>query len=408
MSARREKFGLWMVGVGGRVSATVAVGVSALKRGLTATWGMVTELPALADNDLLEPGSLVIGGHEVRSQTISESIREMHELSGLVDSELIRRCAGDVRKIEANVRRGTLYGSSKAIRALVGRDHSAEPARPGEVVKRLTADLEKFQKQHRLDHVVVVNVSSSEPPFRIGPTQRTFASIRRSLGKSGSRVLPASALYALAAIEAGCSYINFTPSLGIAVPGLEARAADCGTLYAGCDGKTGETLVKSILAPMFAMRNLRVLSWVGHNILGNRDGAVLSDPQSRASKIKSKDQTIPGIIGYRPDTHTSIEYMPSLDDWKVAWDFIHFQGFLGTKMNMQFTWQGSDSILAAPLIIDLVRLTVLAWRRGETGLMKHLACFFKQPMRVGEHDYVTQWQQLVAHVKSGQGGLTGR
>lgn len=403
MSSRREKFGLWMVGVGGRVGATVAVGVSALKRGLTATCGMVTELPALADHGFPEPGSLVIGGHEVRSQTISESIREMHELSGLIDSELIRRCSGDIRRIEANVRAGTLYGSSKAIRSLVGRDCATEPNRPGAVVKRLTADLENFQHQHRLDHVVVVNVSSSEPPFRIGPTQRTFELIRRSLGKSRSRVLPASALYALAAIEAGCSYINFTPSLGIAVPGLEARAAQRGTLYAGRDGKTGETLVKSILAPMFAMRNLKVLSWVGHNILGNRDGAVLSDPQSRASKIKSKDQTIPAIVGYQPDTHTSIEYIRSLDDWKVAWDFIHFQGFLGTKMNMQFTWQASDSILAAPLIIDLVRLTVLAWRRGETGLMKHLACFFKQPMQVGEHDYVTQWQQLVAHVNRGRG-----
>jgi len=391
-----------MVGVGGRVSATVAVGVSALKRGLTATSGMVTELPVLIEHDLPEAGALVIGGHEIRSQTISESIREMHELSGLIDSELIRRSAGDMRKIEANVRKGTLYGSSKAIRSLVDHKRAAEPTRPGEVVKRLTADLEQFQQRHRLDHVVVVNVSSSEPPFRVGPSQRTFASISRSLGKSGSRVLPASALYALAAIEAGCSYINFTPSLGIAVPGLEARAAQRGTLYAGCDGKTGETLVKSILAPMFAMRNLKVLTWVGHNILGNRDGAVLSDPKNRASKINSKDQTIPGIVGYRPDTHTSIEYMPSLDDWKVAWDFIHFQGFLGTKMNMQFTWQGSDSILAAPLIIDMVRLTVLAWRRGETGLMKHLACFFKQPMHGREHDYAAQWQQLVTHVTNGR------
>ena len=135
----------------------------------------------------------------------------------------------------------------------------------------------------------------------------------------------------------------------------------------GCDGKTGETLLKSVLAPMFARRNLQVMSWVGHNIFGNMDGRVLDDPANKQAKIASKDHLLGEILGYRPQTLVSIEYIESLGDWKTAWDHIHFAGFLGTPMTMQFIWQGCDSVLAAPLVLDLVRLTELARRRGEIG-----------------------------------------
>src|SRR5205085_11362329 len=105
-----------------------------------------------------------------------------------------------------------------------------------------------------------------------------------------------------------------------------------------------------------ALRQLRVLSWVGHNILGNRDGKVLSDPTNRASKLRSKDRVVADVLGYAPQTLTTIEYVESLDDWKTCWDHVHFEGFLGVRMTLQFTWQGCDSALAAPLVIDLARL----------------------------------------------------
>src|SRR5262249_25717572 len=151
-----------------------------------------------------------------------------------------------------------------------------------------------------------------------------------------------------AALDLGLPYVNFTPSLGATVPALEELARVRGTVIAGKDGKTGETLLKTVLAPMFAMRNWQILSWVGHNIFGNRDGLVTHAPVKKASKNKTKDQVISGIVGYKPQTHVSIEYIESLDDWKTAWDHIHFRGFLGTKMIMQVIWQGCDSLLAAP------------------------------------------------------------
>src|SRR3989442_552300 len=161
-----------------------------------------------------------------------------------------------------------------------------------------------------------------------------------------SRV-PASALYAYAALDMGVPYVNFTPSVGASLPGLEELARVRGVPHAGRDGKTGETLLKSALAPMFRMRHLHVRTWVGFNVLGNADGLALSDPATAASKTESKGKVVPSILGYEPQTLVRIDYVPTLGDWKTAWDLIQFEGFLGTPMTLQFTWQGSDSALAA-------------------------------------------------------------
>jgi myo-inositol-1-phosphate synthase len=125
---------------------------------------------------------------------------------------------------------------------------------------------------------------------------------------------------------------------------------------------------------------------------------------NKESKIRTKDQLVGQIFGYKPQTHVSIEYIPSLDDWKTAWDHIHFQGFLGTKMILQFIWQGCDSLLAAPLVIDLARLTLLAQRRGESGVLTHLACFFKSPLGVREHDFFKQYALLEEYARQTRTG----
>ncbi len=172
-------------------------------------------------------------------------------------------------------------------------------------------------------------------------------------------------------------------------------AEEKGVPVMGNDGKTGETLVKSALAPLFMCRNLEVLSWEGVNILGNMDGRVLNHPENKESKIRSKDGVLPKILGYSPHSSVQINYVPSLCDQKTAWDFIHFSGFFGAKMSLQFVWQGYDSLLAAPLVLDLVRFAELAKRRGESGLMPHLACYFKDPLGVDEHRLYEQFRMLV-------------
>jgi len=213
--------------------------------------------------------------------------------------------------------------------------------------------------------------------------------------EEGEVVLPPSALYAFAAIDGGDAYINFTPSVGSRVPAIEALAIERGAVHGGADGKTGETLVKSVLAELFARRNLGVLSWFGQNILGNEDGRVLEDPDNKATKVASKDHLLSKILGYSPESKVGIDYVRSLGEWKIAWDHVHFEGFLGGRMNLQFTWNGCDSLLAAPLVLDLARLTQLAQRRGERGVLTALAPFFKDPMGTDEQRLVRQDELLL-------------
>ena len=258
----------------------------------------------------------------------------------------------------------------------------------------MKADLSTFAETEGLAHVTVVNVASTEPPVDVSEVPSTWSVLKPLLENSERCPLRASSLYAVAAFELGFSHINFTPSLGSATPALDELAKTQKTRHMGRDGKTGETLMKSVLAPMFHHRNLQVMSWVGHNIFGNLDGKVLDDPVNKAGKVASKDHLLHEILEYSPQTLVSIEYIESMGDWKTAWDHIHFQGFLGTPMTLQFTWQGCDSLLAAPLVLDMIRLTDVARQRGEIGEMSFLASFFKSPQGVKEQGFVRQYQML--------------
>lgn len=398
-----QRIGVWLIGACGGVGSAVALGIAALgKKGADST-GLVTALPEFNDVPLIDPGRIVVGGHEVRSTTLLEGVRRMRADSNVGDSHLLKTCEADLRRMQRDVCPGVVYGSSAQVRAMANTRCVRQVQSPAAAVATVRRDLDAFRRRRRLDHVVVVNVASTEPPIRSLAAHGSYDKLEAAMRRKGSRVLPASAIYALASLGADCSYINFTPSVGMGIRAIEEFAGRRGALFMGRDGKTGETLMKSVLAPMFAMRHLRVRSWVGHNILGNRDGEILNHPAVKASKLRSKDGVVSSVLGYPIDSRTSIEYLPSLADWKIAWDFIHFQGFLGTKMNLQFVWTGCDSMLAAPLVIDLVRLTALEHRRGRRGRMEHLACFFKEPDGVRQHSLFEQWKRLLDHVGASAG-----
>lgn len=396
MSQRRV--GLWLIGAVGGVSSTAVLGLSALSRGLTDTTSLVTETPLFAGIDLDPFGGFVVGGHDIRRSNFVEAVRELHQRSNVFSEALIQACTPDLDRWSGNIRPGTVLGSGPTISKLADLPEAQRFQTPREAIERIQLDLREFREKNQLDQVVVANVSSTEPPRELDDRFSTIAKFRAELDTKNA-VIPASSLYAWAALDLGIPYVNFTPSLGASFPAAIQLAEERKTSVSGKDGKTGETLMKTVLAPMFAHRNFKILSWVGHNIFGNRDGVVLDDPTNKASKIQTKDQVVSSIVGYKPTTHVSIEYIPSLDDWKTAWDHIHFQGFLNTKMILQFLWQGCDSLLAAPLLLDIVRLTLLSQRRGEAGILKHLACFFKSPMGCDEHDFFKQMEMLTQYVR---------
>jgi myo-inositol-1-phosphate synthase len=398
----RPRTGIWLIGAKGGVASTATVGLIALKKGLIGKSGLVSELPDFAHLDLATWDEFVVGGHEIRDVRSHDEALRMHDESRAIDLGLLTRCQADLEEIDKLIRPGTLLNVGQTIQSLAGEEAKQISETPRGAIERIQHDLRSFIDDQQLGHVVVVNVSSTEPPVDPSAFPARWAELDTLIDKPKVD-LPASSLYAIAALDLGCSYINFTPSLGASLPAIDELARDRATRHMGYDGKTGETLLKSVLAPMFRKRNLQVMSWVGHNIFGNMDARVLDDPANKQAKVTSKDRLLGQILGYPPQTLVTIERIDSMGDWKTAWDHVHFAGFLGTPMTFQFIWQGCDSLLAAPLVLDLIRFTERAYRNGDIGQLTFLASFFKSPLGVDEHDFGLQFQMLEAWAAS----LTG-
>jgi myo-inositol-1-phosphate synthase len=388
----KKRIGIWLIGAKGGVGSTAILGLAALKKQKIPTDGLVSCLPQFQSLAPIEWKDWVVGGHEIRDISLVDEAMRMADVNRAAPVALVEECRDELEQINARIRFGTTQNVGPTIAALAS---SAVPQNesPREAIARLGNDMAEFAGKEDLAHLIVVNVSSTEPPVNVTGVPHHWTELDRTLDEAG-RLLPASSLYAIAALDGGHSYLNFTPSLGPALPAVEELAELRRTRYYGCDGKTGETLMKSVLGPMFARRNLRVLSWVGHNIFGNMDAQVLNDPVNKQAKVASKDHLVGEILGYRPKTLVTIEQVPDMGDWKTAWDHIHFSGFLGLPMTLQFTWQGCDSVLAAPLVLDLVRFTELAHRRGHVGAMPFLSSFFKSPYGMTEHRFDRQFQML--------------
>lgn len=390
-----NRIGVWLVGVHGGLATTMLVGARLIARGVTPPTGLVTANPEFGALDLVGVDELVFGGHDIRGGTVAEAARAIAEDNGTIQHAHVALLEDDLAAIDAEVRSGDGHHCGPTIAALTGGELPSRGNTAREVITAIRSDLESFRERNGLDRLVVVDVASTEPPaVDPGGLLETADGVRKAIDDDGDDLVRASLLYAVAAIEAGAAFINFTPNAAACSPGVLEMARAAGVPVMGNDGKTGETLVKSALAPMFRARALRVLSWQGYNILGDRDGQVLADPENKRSKVDSKDSVLGQILGYPLHTHVGIDYVPSLGDMKTAWDFIHFQGFLDFKMSMQFTWHGCDAILAAPLVLDMVRLAELSLRRGESGAMPWLAPFFKSPVQVDEQDLHRQMASL--------------
>ncbi|WP_139977236.1 inositol-3-phosphate synthase [Nocardioides litoris] len=370
-TAATSRTGVWFVGARGSVATTAVVGALGLQHDLAPTTGLVTELPDLDPAGLPDLAGLVFGGHDVGHDTLAKKAETL-VAGDVLPSMLVRALRDELDAVDADVRAGWSAGEEPVATA----------------VERLAGDIRAFAERHDLERVVVVDVASTQAPVE-DPETLTEVDDR----------LPMGAVYALAAFRAGAPYVTFTPSPCLRLPVVAAAARAAGLPYAGCDGKTGETLLKSALAPMFAMRNLQLRSWASINLLGGGDGATLADPEAARSKIDTKRSGLDAMAGYEVPGPMHIDQVEDLGDWKTAWDHVRFDGFLGTRMTLQLTWQGCDSALAAPLVLDLVRLVAAAHAAGRSGALGELGFFFKDPVTeagvAAEHRLADQWRELV-------------
>ncbi|MCX4392490.1 MULTISPECIES: inositol-3-phosphate synthase [unclassified Streptomyces] len=363
MSAPAVRTGVWFIGARGSVATTATAGCAAVAAGLHPAAGMVTETPPFADSGLPALTSLVFGGHDTTGCPLPKRAEAL-AAGGVLPHGLPSAVHAELAAADTGIRPGG---------PLPGDTRSDE-----ELIAAFAADLTDFTHRNELARTIVINVASTEP-----------------LPDPGEQRLPASSLYAAAALRAGCPYVNFTPSTGLRTPALQDTVADCGLPHAGRDGKTGQTLLRSVLAPMFVQRALPVRAWSGTNLLGGGDGAALADPGAAAAKNAGKERVLAETLGTAPEGEVHIDDVPALGDWKTAWDHIAFDGFLGARMVLQTTWQGCDSALAAPLVLDLARLLARAHERGLSGPLPQLGFYFKDPDG-GPAALFEQYQELLA------------
>ncbi len=377
MSSDR-RVGVWLIGGRGSVATTALTGAAAVGAGLAEPTGLVTMRPPFTGAGLPHLGDLVFGGHDVVETPLAMRAARLMD-DGVLPIGLPAALGGALEAAEAEQRPG-----------ITGREARTEPTA---ALARIVGDLNSFRSRHDLSRLVVVNVSSTEAPVDSHPGHEDPAALMEALDH-GLGILPPSSLYALAAVETGSAFVDFTPSVGARLPALEALAEAHEVPLAGSDGKTGETFLKSAIAPAFAARALRVRSWAGMNLLGGGDGAALADPDRVQSKLDSKGRVLEEILGYPVEAPIHIEDVRELGEWKTAWDHIVFEGFLGVRMKLQFTWEGCDSSLAAPLLLDLMRLMALALERNQYGVISELAFFFKDPAGSNEHALHRQYEML--------------
>lgn len=380
MTATRT--GVWLIGARGSVATTSLVGAAALAAGATPPTGMVTARGPFVDLALPPVESLVIGGRDIVGTPLTKRAERL-AAAGVVPPHLL------------DVVADRLHAAEERIVTVP----ATPPSRPRDAVEDHVRDLETFRSRERLDEVIVVNLASTEPAPGWAEPPGDAEALTALLDADGVPC-PPTVTAAVAAIRAGCAFVDFTPGAALTSPAVVGMAADHDVPVAGRDGKTGETLLKSVLAPMFADRALRVRSWAGTNLLGGGDGAQLADPANAATKLASKARSLEAILGEPVTAPVHIDCVPDLGEWKTAWNHVHFEGFLGTGMQLQFTWQGCDSSLAAPLVLDLVRLAALALRRGEGGPLPALGFFFKDPLASDEHRLAEQYRALEAWATS--------
>jgi myo-inositol-1-phosphate synthase len=405
----RGKLGVVTPGLGA-VSSTFIAGVEAIRKGLAKPIGSLTQMgtirlgkrtehrvPAVKDFVPLTPlKDLVFGGWDIYNDDVYQSAVN----AGVLERTLLDAIKPQLKKI----RPWPAAFDRNYVKRLDGPNVKKAPNKMV-LAEMVREDILNFKKKQRLDRVVMVWCGSTEIFLRQKPVHQTIASFEKGMLKNDPSIAP-SMIYAYAAIKAGIPYANGAPNLSADIPALIRLANDHSVPICGKDFKTGQTLMKTILAPGLKSRLLGLNGWFSTNILGNRDGEVLDDPESFKTKEESKLSVLSRILQpdvypdlYSKFTHcVRINYYPPRGDNKEGWDNIDIFGWLGYPMQIKVDFLCRDSILAAPLVLDLVLFLDLAQRCGMKGIQEWLSFYFKSPMCAPElypeHDLFIQQMKL--------------
>jgi myo-inositol-1-phosphate synthase len=403
------KLGVLLVGMGA-VSTTTIAGVLAVRRGLAKPFGSLTQMgtirlgkrtegrsPRIKDFvPLASLDDIVFGGWDI----FEEDSYEAAKTAGVLEAALLDQIKPELQQI----RPWPAVFDRRYVKRLDG-PNVKKGANKRELAEQLREDIRRFKAEQSLDRLVMVWCGSTEIYLTESPSHGAVASFEKALGANDESI-PSSMLYAYAAIKEGIPYANAAPNLSADVPALLQLAQDTGSPLAGKDLKTGQTLMKTMIAPGLKARLLGVEGWYSTNILGNRDGEVLDDPESFKTKEESKKSVLDYI--FQPDLYPDlyqklchvvrINYYPPRGDNKEGWDNIDIFGWLGYPMQLKINFLCRDSILAAPIVLDTALFLDLAKRSGMVGIQEWLSFYFKSPMHAPglypEHDLFIQLMKL--------------
>jgi myo-inositol-1-phosphate synthase len=411
------KLGVLLVGLGA-VSTTFIAGVEAIKRGIAEPIGSLTQMGTIrlgkrTDNrvplvrdfvPLASIDDLVFGAWDIFEEDAYEAA--LH--AGVLERDLVNQLKAELQAVKPM----KAVFDQHYVKRLNGT-HVKQGANKMDLAEQLIQDIQNFKRVNQCARLVMVWCASTEIYKQPSDEHNDLESFERAMRENSGAIAP-SMIYGYAALKSGVPFANGAPNLTVDVPALIKLAVDQGLPVCGKDFKTGQTLMKTIIAPGLKSRMLGLHGWFSTNILGNRDGEVLDDPESFKTKEESKLSVLEYIL--QPDVYPKlykdfshivrINYYPPRGDNKEGWDNIDIFGWLGYPMQIKIDFLCRDSILAAPIVLDLALFMDLAKRAGMRGVQEWLSFYFKSPMTAPglypEHDLFIQLMKLkntLRHIK---------
>ena len=405
----KGKLGILLVGLGA-VSTTTIAGVLAVRKGLANPIGSLTQMGTIRLGKRTEGRSprineavplvnldnVVFGGWDIFEENSYQAART----AGVLETSLLDQIKPDLEAI----RPMTAVFDQRYVKRLDG-PNVKKGKNKRDLAEQLRADIRAFKKDNNLDRLVMVWCGSTEVFMKESAAHQSVDAFEKAL-EANDPSIPSSMIYTYAALMEDVPFANGAPNLSVDVPAMMSLAQQKRLPICGKDFKTGQTWIKTVIAPGVKARLLGVEGWYSTNILGNRDGEVLDDPESFKTKEESKKSVLDYILqphlypGLYEDLHhvVRINYYPPRGDNKEGWDNIDLVGWLGYKMQLKINFLCRDSILAAPIVLDLALFLDLAKRAGMSGIQEWLSFYFKSPMHAPglypEHDLFIQLMKL--------------
>ena len=405
----KGKLGILLVGLGA-VSTTTIAGVLAVRKGLANPIGSLTQMGTIRLGKRTEGRSpkineavplvnldnIVFGGWDIFEENSYQAART----AGVLETSLLDQIKPDLEAIKPM----TAVFDQRYVKRLDG-PNVKKGKNKRDLAEQLRADIRAFKKDNNLDRLVMVWCGSTEVFMKESAAHQSVDAFEKAL-EANDPTIPSSMVYTYAALMEDVPFANGAPNLSVDVPVMMSLAQQNRLPICGKDFKTGQTWLKTVIAPGIKARLLGVEGWYSTNILGNRDGEVLDDPESFKTKEESKKSVLDYILqphlypGLYEDLHhvVRINYYPPRGDNKEGWDNIDLVGWLGYKMQLKINFLCRDSILAAPIVLDLALFLDLAKRAGMSGIQEWLSFYFKSPMHAPglypEHDLFIQMMKL--------------